>query len=135
MNENINDEILMKAASEIASKAYAPYSKIEVGAAIVGSDGNIYTGCNVENRSFGLTVCAERNAIFTAVGKGITHFSKLAIFCSNTDYPLSPCGACRQVISEFCKGDFPVLFSNGKETVNTTINELFPFDGLNELKK
>jgi cytidine deaminase len=108
-------------------KAYAPYSHFQVGAAIVTKDGKIYKGCNIENASYGLTNCAERTAIFKAVSEGQKEFTMLAIV-ADTDGPVSPCGACRQVIAEFCDPNMPVILANLKGDIReTTVKELLPF--------
>lgn len=91
---------LIEAAKDGKSKAYAPYSHFTVGAAVLGESGTIYTGCNVENSSYGLTICAERNAIFQAVSQGERHFQAIAITGDSEDFTM-PCGACRQVMAEF----------------------------------
>ena len=96
------DEKLLAAAREALKNAYAPYSGYSVGAAIMTSTGHIFTGCNIENASFGLTICAERCAAFTAIAAGETEFTRIAIV-SNGDSPW-PCGACRQVLNEFSNG-------------------------------
>lgn len=123
-------------AKKAAEQAYAPYSRFRVGAALLCKDGSIVTGVNIENRSYGLTVCAERVAIFSAIAQGKREFSALAIFCLDANYPVSPCGACRQVISEFVPEDFPIVFL-GKEgdVVTTSMETLFPYDALHELGK
>ena len=127
---------LFNEAQKIANKAYAPYSNFRVGAALLCEDGTVITGVNVENRSFGLTVCAERNSIFTAVGKGKLRFSAIAISTPDSVEPVGPCGACRQVMGEFMQSDTPVRFAgSGPNQVNTTIGELLPFDSLHELRK
>lgn len=93
---------LCDAAKRISHNAYAPYSNFKVGAAVLGSNGKIYSACNVENASYGLTCCAERNAIFSMVADGEISLQKVAIFTA-TDLPTAPCGACRQVIREFSR--------------------------------
>jgi len=129
-------EKLHKEARKAADKAYAPYSKFRVGAALLCEDGTVITGVNVENRSFGLTICAERNAICSAVGKGVLKFSALAISTPDSVEPVGPCGACRQVIGEFMSADTPVRFAgSGSNLIDTTVGELLPFDSLHELKK
>jgi len=113
--------------SKIARQtAYVPYSKFQVGAALLSEDGKVYHGCNIENSSFGLTNCAERTAIFKAVSEGVKKFQAIAIV-ADTVGPCSPCGACRQVISEFCGPDMPVYLTNlNGELLQTTVAELLP---------
>ena len=108
-------ERLFKEAEKAALQSYSPYSHFRVGAALLTEEGKIYTGTNVENRSFGLTICAERSAVVSAVSSGERRFIALAIATPDSDTPVGPCGACRQVISEFMTGDAPVRFggSNG----------------------
>ena len=130
----INMAGLFAEARKAADFAYAPYSKFRVGAALLTDDGTVITGCNVENRSFGLTVCAERNAVFKAVGLGYRSFSALAISTPDSEVPVGPCGACRQVLSEFMKPSSLVVFGgSGKEKVETTLGTLYPFDSLHDL--
>ncbi|PEZ04795.1 cytidine deaminase [Bacillus sp. AFS018417] len=113
-------------ATKMLSKAYIPYSKFPVGAALVTKDGKIYTGCNIENASYGLCNCAERTAIFKAVSEGERDFSYLVI-TGKTDGPISPCGACRQVIAEFCDPQMPVLLTNQKgDEKEVTVESLLP---------
>lgn len=121
----MNDENLIEAAKKAREKAFAPYSKFKVGAAIGTKDGKIYTGCNIENASYGLTICAERVAIFKALSEGEKEFVNLAVVADTKDLT-PPCGACRQIIWEFC-GDIPVAFSNleGK-TETLAMSELLP---------
>ncbi len=127
----------VKESSITASNfSYAPYSNFHVGASVQCSDGSIYSGCNVENRSYGLTNCAERSAIFNAVGNGKKDFIAVAIYSPDSEYPLPPCGACRQVLTEFCSSEVPV-FSSGKDKnfKMILIKDLYPFDSLHDLKK
>ncbi|EJQ93367.1 cytidine deaminase [Bacillus cereus ISP3191] len=113
-------------ANKMLSKAYIPYSKFPVGAALVTKEGKIYTGCNIENASYGLCNCAERTAIFKAVSEGERDFSYLVI-TGETDGPISPCGACRQVIAEFCDPKMPVLLTNVKgDEKEVTVEKLLP---------
>ncbi|WP_439875759.1 cytidine deaminase [Bacillus mycoides] len=113
-------------ANKMLSKAYIPYSKFPVGAALVTKEGKIYTGCNIENASYGLCNCAERTAIFKAVSEGERDFSYLVI-TGETDEPISPCGACRQVIAEFCDPKMPVLLTNVKgDEKEVTVEQLLP---------
>ncbi len=116
-------EALITAACEIRQRAYAPYSNYPVGAAILAEDGRVFTGVNVENASYGLSNCAERTAVFKMVSEGVSRFLAVAI-C--TDNGGSPCGACRQVLTEFA-GDVPVWLSDGDGNVHeTTLYTLLP---------
>ncbi len=118
---------LLKAAVAVAKKAHAPYSKFYVGAALLTDKGEIITGCNVENASYGLTICAERNAIFAAVAKGQRKFKAIAIV-ADAKMPY-PCGACRQVIAEFCGPETPVYIAptkNLRKYISTTVGTLLP---------
>lgn len=116
---------LMKMAIEARQNAYAPYSHFAVGAALLAESGKVYTGCNIENASYGLTCCAERNAIFAAVGAGERRFKMLAVAAASSE-PVAPCGACRQVIAEF--GIPFVVMGNLKEATKTmTAEELLPY--------
>ncbi len=127
---------LYRTALKSAELAYAPYSKFRVGAALLLADGSVVTGVNVENRSFGLTNCAERSAIYAAVSSGVKEFKALAIATPDAEYPVSPCGACRQVISEFMGDTVPVVFGNSEKTlIQTSVSKLFPFDALHELSE
>lgn len=117
---------LLEKANEAMEKAYVPYSNFKVGAAILMKSGKIYTGCNIENASYGATNCAERTAIFKAVSEGESEISAIAIVGSNKDFTY-PCGICRQVISEFMsEGDF--IFENAEGEVKVIpFNEIFPY--------
>lgn len=116
---------LMKIARKARQNAYAPYSHFAVGAALLTESGRVYTGCNIENASYGLTCCAERNAIFAAVGAGERRFKMLAVAADSPE-PVAPCGACRQVIAEF--GIPLVVMGNLKEATKTmTAEELLPY--------
>lgn len=97
------DRELLGRAEAVAARAHSPYSGVRVGAALLGADGRVFAGCNVENASYGMTICAERSAVFAAVAAGCTGFSALAVW-TNLDHALPPCGACRQVLAEFGQG-------------------------------
>ena len=125
---------LFALALEASNASYSPYSHFRVGAALLCADGSIVTGTNVENRSFGLTTCAERNALAAAVGAGKSEFSGIVVATPDAEYPVSPCGACRQVLSEFMKPETPIIFGHKREeAVITTIGVLYPHDALHEL--
>jgi cytidine deaminase len=126
---------LYAAALEASRASYSPYSRFRVGAALQCSDGSVFTGTNIENRSFGLTTCAERNAIGAAVTAGKREFSGIVVATPDAEYPVSPCGACRQVLSEFLDANAAVVFgSSAKELVVTTMGKLLPNDALHDLK-
>lgn len=117
---------LLAKAREAQQAAYAPYSKYHVGCAIETMDGAIYTGCNVENASYGATVCAERIAIFKAVSEGHLKFRRIVIATDSTT-PAAPCGLCRQVMAEFCGPELEIILSGANETERRfTFAELFP---------
>ena len=116
---------LLKLAKEAINKSYCPYSNFHVSAVLIGENG-IYTGVNVENASYGLTICAERVAIFKAVSEGEKSFSKMLVY--SPDGMPYPCGACRQVMAEFCSEDFEVVVTNGQEFEQFTLGELMPFN-------
>ena len=118
---------LIEAAKNVREKAYAPYSNFKVGAALRSKSGKIFTGCNVESASYGLTVCAERVAIWKAVseGEGESEFETIAVV-ADTEELTPPCGVCRQIIWEFC-GDVPVIFANLKgKTETVKMSDLLP---------
>lgn len=116
---------LIEHASKVRENAYAPYSDYAVGAALLLDNGDIITGVNVENSSFGGTVCAERSAVFTAVSQGFRNFKSIAVVTDSSP-PAAPCGFCRQVLAEFAP-DLPIILSNTKgEITETNLNALLP---------
>jgi cytidine deaminase len=115
---------LISAARNAQAKAYAPYSNFRVGAALEATDGTVFTGCNVENASYGLTICAERAAICAAVSAGAKRFRR-AVVVSDVDPPAAPCGACRQVLAEFGL-DLSIDGVGSKRTVNWRLTDLLP---------
>lgn len=119
------EEELIKAAADARERAYAPYSNFRVGAAVEAESGDIYIGCNVESASYGLTVCAERVAIWKGISCGEKRFTRIAVVV-DTEELTPPCGVCRQIIWEFC-GDVPVILSNlhGK-TETIQMSDLLP---------
>lgn len=118
-------EELVEAAKRVRENAFAPYSNFKVGSAVISEDGKIFSGCNVESASFGLTVCAERVAIWKAVSEGETELAGIAVV-ADTEELTPPCGVCRQIIWEFC-GDVPVILANLKGDVEKIlISELLP---------
>lgn len=122
----MEEKQLIQEAFSAREMAYVPYSKFKVGAALLSKDGTVYKGCNIENAGYSLTNCAERTAIFKAVSEGVKDFSKLVVI-GDTEGPISPCGACRQVISEFCDPEMEVILTNLKGvTQKTTVRELLP---------
>lgn len=136
MINNEQMDALFEEARKIASLAYAPYSNFHVGAALLCEDGTIVKGVNMENRSYGLTICAERNAVSAAIAMGKRRFLALAIAAPDSVEPVGPCGACRQVISEFMPPETPVCFAgSGPKRVQSTVGELLPLDSLHELKQ
>lgn len=121
----MTDEMLIEAAKRAREKAYVPYSTFPVGAALITEDGTLFTGCNIENASFGLTNCAERTAIFKAVSEGHRKFTAIAVV-ADTPEACSPCGACRQVMSEFGPDARVILTNLRGHTLVTTVRELLP---------
>lgn len=118
---------VIEAALLAAENAYVPYSQFRVGAALLTKEGKVFQGCNIENASFGLTNCAERTAIFKAASEGHRDFTCLSVYGDTKD-PISPCGACRQVMVEFFKSDSKViLIAEDKSTVEMTVGELLPY--------
>jgi len=107
---------LYEMAVKAAENSYSKYSRFRVGAALLAENGKVYTGCNIENASYSLTNCAERTAVFKAVSEGVTSFRAIAVAgSSNDDFtkPCTPCGACLQVLSEFCGSDMVIILANG----------------------
>ncbi|WP_429651601.1 cytidine deaminase [Aeribacillus pallidus] len=119
-------EQLIEEAKKAREKAYAPYSKFQVGAALLTEDGKLYHGCNIENAAYSLCNCAERTALFTAYSEGVRNFKAMAVV-ADTNRPVPPCGACRQVISELCPPKMKVILTNLKGDVQEmTVEELLP---------
>ena len=114
---------LIELAWQTRDRAYAPYSSFHVGAAVQDAQGNIFTGCNVENLSFGLTICAERAAIATAIAAGSRDLRRIVVV-ADTDTPVSPCGACRQVMAEF--GITEIRLCNRREHLDFSLEQLLP---------
>ena len=135
--KNVDTRALVDAAIAARERSYSPYSGFAVGAALLTEDGKLYTGANIESASYTPTVCAERVAFFGAVHAGEKKFKAIAIVGGKAREPISahtpPCGVCRQVMAEFCDGDFLVITSDGKEERVKTLNEIFPdtFSGKN----
>ena len=121
-------DLLILSAREAAESAYCPYSHYPVGAAVLTLDGQIYTGCNVENISYGLSVCAERTALFKAVSGGCRDFAAMAVV-GGDKRPAAPCGACRQALAEFCPPETPVFIARlkkGGKVTAATLCALLP---------
>ena len=127
---NTTQQALIQKAKEARAHSYTPYSNFSVGAALLCADGSIYTGANIENSSFTPTVCAERVAFFSAVHDGHRDFVAIAIVGGKSgldaDKACPPCGVCRQVMSEFCKGDFQIILAGEQEPLVLTLDELMP---------
>jgi cytidine deaminase len=118
-------DALLDAALAARAHAHAPFSNFRVGAAVEDSEGRIHTGCNVENATYGLTVCAERVAVWKAVSEGVRQFRRVAV-AADTDVLTPPCGACRQILWEFC-GDVEIALVNPRGKVEThRLKDLFP---------
>jgi cytidine deaminase len=120
----LTDKELTQLALAAAQQSHSPYSHFRVGAALIADD-EVFFGTNIENRSYGVTVCAERTAVFTAVAAGKTHFERLAVASPKAEF-ITPCGLCRQVLSEFCD-DLKILLVNSEGQVQkTTLKKLYP---------
>ena len=125
----MNKNFLCKKAINALENSYAPYSNCKVGAALLCKNGNIYTGCNIENASFSPTLCAERTAFAKAISEGDTDFVGIAVAGKKggTLTAFTPCGVCRQVMAEFCDSDFKILVVTSKDTFNEyTLSEILP---------
>jgi len=125
MTASVDWTALARAARTASGRAYCPYSRFAVGAAVLGDDGRVFTGCNVENASFGLTVCAERNAIFHAIAEGARRIVALALYTPTAE-PATPCGACRQVLVEFGPDADVECRCDGRDVRRFTVSELLP---------
>jgi cytidine deaminase len=122
----LNTEKLIEESKKAREKAYVPYSNFQVGAALLTTDGKVYHGCNIENAAYSMCNCAERTALFKAYSEGDRDFKMLAVV-ADTERPCSPCGACRQVISELCPSDMKVVLTNLKgDILELTVAELLP---------
>lgn len=122
----MNAEQLIQEAKLARERAYVPYSKFKVGAALLSKDGKVYHGCNIENAAYSMCNCAERTALFKAYSDGDTDYSMIAVV-ADTARPVPPCGACRQVISELCPKEMKVVLTNLKGDVEElTVAELLP---------
>lgn len=134
----MNDQELMQVAVEARKSAYAPYSGFFVGAALLTRNGKLYTGCNIENASYTPTNCAERTAFFKAVSEGEREFEAIAIVGGKGEMPsdfCAPCGVCRQVMTEFCDGDFRILLGTPEKFEVHSLRSLFPLSfGKDDLK-
>lgn len=117
---------LEAAARKVAANAYVPYSRFAVGAAILTAEGEMFTGCNVENAAYGLTNCAERTAVFSARAASKTQEIVAVCIYTPTDTPTPPCGSCRQVLNEFGPGMRVRMICNGPEVVERTLDQLLP---------
>jgi len=123
---NMDKQALLEQAKEARKLAYVPYSNFPVGAALLTDSGKVYLGCNIENASFPLCNCAERTALFKAYSEGDTRYKAIAVV-ADTPNPVSPCGACRQVMAEMCPPDMPVILANmNGDVTETTVSALLP---------
>lgn len=126
----MTDRELIELAKKASENSYSPYSRFRVGAALLCEDGEVFTGCNVENSSYGAACCAERTALFTAAARGKRRFTKIAV-AGTGDGTFSkltqPCGICRQVLSEFCGGKFEVVLTDKDGLRTLTLSELLPY--------
>lgn len=126
MKEDILKNGLIDKAKEAREMAYVPYSKFKVGAALLTEDDHVIKGCNIENAAFGMTNCAERTALFKAFSEGNKRYKALVVV-ADTERPVPPCGACRQVMAELCPPNMPVYLTNLKGDIfETSVQELLP---------
>ena len=122
----MNEQQLIEEAKKAREMAYVPYSKFQVGAALLTGDGRVYRGCNIENAAYSMCNCAERTALFKAYSEGERDFTMMAVI-ADSDRPVTPCGACRQVISELCPKDMVVICTNlNGDVTQTTVEALLP---------
>ena len=122
----MKEQQLIEEAKRAREMAYVPYSKFQVGAALLTSDGRVFHGCNIENAAYSMCNCAERTALFKAYSEGERDFTMMAVI-ANSDRPVTPCGACRQVISELCPKDMVVICTNlNGDVTQTTVEALLP---------
>lgn len=127
MNVDSYKELLIKKAKDMRQMAYCPYSGYKVGAAILAQSGNIYTGCNIENASYSVTICAERTAGAKAVSEGERKFEAIAIAVSGDSFGY-PCGVCRQFLNEFAEEDMQVIVINNKDEINSVrLGDILPY--------
>jgi len=126
MLSNAEIDRMLAAAKEAAASAYCPYSKFRVGAAVLSGSGAVFPGCNVENASYGLTICAERNAVFRMVASGERPEVRAVLIYTPTPTPTAPCGACRQVLNEFGSSCEVVCRCDGPDVIRTTLDKLLP---------
>ncbi len=118
-------DALIQAATNVRERAHAPFSKFKVGAAVEDANGRIYTGCNVENATYGLTICAERVALFKAISEGAARLTRIAVV-ADTQMLTPPCGACRQLLWEFC-GDAELILANlAGQQETMSVKQIFP---------
>ncbi len=119
---------LLEKAELARENSYSPYSKFKVGAALLLKNGSVFTGCNIESASYSMTCCAERIAFFKAVSEGNNEFEAIAIVggFNDTNEPCMPCGACRQVMAEFCSPEFKIILKNNDEIETYSLSELLP---------
>lgn len=122
----MNREKLIEEARRASQKAYAPYSGFKVGCALLTEDGQVYTGCNVENATYGATICAERVAVSKAVSDGQLKFSQIALY-TETDHPVTPCGICRQVLHEFAPEVTVISACKTEEVQKFKLSDLLPY--------